>query len=196
MWQEVVRGAGVPTGNRPNLKVQMDAPRLGSAPGITNCPFLFYVSRSIEVARQGACRTLLLSSENRPAASPFREFFCLFDFQRPHFRRPRGAIRSAQPRANFGPRCVPSCDFGCKPSSLTRVPVPCGEMPKAVPFVPEPRSQRLCRNNLFRSFSYWGELSVAEEQVFKGRHFDRSVILLCVRGGTWHIISACAILRR
>ncbi len=53
MWQEVVRGAGVPTGNRPNLKVQMDAPRLGSAPGITDCPFLFYVSRSIEVARQG-----------------------------------------------------------------------------------------------------------------------------------------------
>ncbi len=91
MWQEVVRGAGVPTGNRPNLKVQMDAPRLGSAPGITDCPFLFYVSRSIEVARQGAFKTLLLSSENRPAASPFREFFKLFDFLKATWRHQAGS---------------------------------------------------------------------------------------------------------
>ena len=39
-------------------------------------------------------------------------------------------------------------------------------------------------NSLFQSFGYCGLVSVAEERVFKGRHFDRSVILLCVR---WYL---------
>jgi transposase-like protein len=34
---------------------------------------------------------------------------------------------------------------------------------------------------MFQSFSYCSLISRAEGGVFKGRHFDRSVILLCVR---------------
>jgi putative transposase len=39
-------------------------------------------------------------------------------------------------------------------------------------------------NVLFQSFSYCSPSSGAEGSVFKGRHFDRSVILLCVR---WYL---------
>jgi hypothetical protein len=39
-------------------------------------------------------------------------------------------------------------------------------------------------NHLFQSFSYCSRGSVAEGSVFKSRHFDRSVILLCVR---WYL---------
>ena len=42
----------------------------------------------------------------------------------------------------------------------------------------------LCRNNLFQSFSYCARVQLTEGSVFKGRHFDRSVILLCVR---WYL---------
>ena len=41
-----------------------------------------------------------------------------------------------------------------------------------------------CRNNLFQSFSYDSLSSATEGGVFKGRHFDQSVILLCVR---WYL---------
>jgi transposase-like protein len=41
-----------------------------------------------------------------------------------------------------------------------------------------------CRNNLFQGFSYCFLGSGAENSMFKGRHFDRSVILLCVR---WYL---------
>jgi transposase-like protein len=37
---------------------------------------------------------------------------------------------------------------------------------------------------LFQSFSYCSLISRAEGSVFKGRHFDRSVILLCIR---WYL---------
>jgi putative transposase len=43
---------------------------------------------------------------------------------------------------------------------------------------------RICRNNLFQSFRYSSLGSGTEEPVFKGRQFDRSVILLCVR---WYL---------
>jgi hypothetical protein len=39
-------------------------------------------------------------------------------------------------------------------------------------------------NPLFQSFSYEGTGSETEGGVFKGRHFDRSVILLCIR---WYL---------
>jgi transposase-like protein len=39
-------------------------------------------------------------------------------------------------------------------------------------------------NTLFQSFSYDSLSSATEGSVFKGRHFDRSVILLCVR---WYL---------
>jgi hypothetical protein len=39
MWQEVVRGAGVPTGNRPNLKVQMDPHGWGARLALLTVPF-------------------------------------------------------------------------------------------------------------------------------------------------------------
>jgi putative transposase len=42
----------------------------------------------------------------------------------------------------------------------------------------------ICRNNLFQSFSYCSPGSGTEGSMFKGRHFDRSVILLCVR---WYL---------
>jgi putative transposase len=42
----------------------------------------------------------------------------------------------------------------------------------------------ICRNNLFQSFSYCSPGSGTEGNMFKGRHFDRSVILLCVR---WYL---------
>jgi transposase-like protein len=45
-------------------------------------------------------------------------------------------------------------------------------------------ARRFCRNNLFQGFSYCSLGSGAEGSVFKGRHFDRSVILLCVR---WYL---------
>jgi hypothetical protein len=41
-----------------------------------------------------------------------------------------------------------------------------------------------CRNNLFQSCIYCAWLSGMEPQMFKGRHFDRSVILLCIR---WYL---------
>jgi hypothetical protein len=87
---------------------------------------------------RGVRKSLSLFVRDRPAASPFTETFCLFDFQ-----RPRGGIRPAQPRAKRGLRCVSSSDFGCQPSSLTRVRILCGEIPEVVPivpFVPKPRS--------------------------------------------------------
>jgi putative transposase len=40
-------------------------------------------------------------------------------------------------------------------------------------------------NALFQSFSCRAGFSVAEGGVFKGRHFDRSIILLCVR---WYLV--------
>ena len=39
-------------------------------------------------------------------------------------------------------------------------------------------------NFLFQSFGYCVEATVGEDAVFKGRHFDQSVILLCVR---WYL---------
>ena len=45
--------------------------------------------------------------------------------------------------------------------------------------------RRICRNNLFQSFSYCSLSSAMEGCVFKGRHFDRSVILLCIR---WYLV--------
>jgi hypothetical protein len=42
----------------------------------------------------------------------------------------------------------------------------------------------ICRNHLFQSFSYCSLGAETEGGVFKGRHFDQSVILLCVR---WYL---------
>jgi hypothetical protein len=39
-------------------------------------------------------------------------------------------------------------------------------------------------NILFQSFSYYSSGSATEGGVFKGRHFDRTVILLCIR---WYL---------
>jgi putative transposase len=58
------------------------------------------------------------------------------------------------------------------------------ELYGTMPFLQMAKCKGCVANFLFQSFRYCVEATVTEDTVFKGRHFDRSVILLCVR---WYL---------